>query len=269
VDYIEIEGSTPLEFRFSGSTQASLMATSAYSGRYLWWSNRGDDSNPRLTRVVDLTDNRSAQLSFWAWHHIEEDWDYAYVVVGTTADGTLPADLNSPEIAWTILRDPGLSCTVSNPNNGNLGCGFTGLSDGWELREADLSDYAGQEIALRFEYVTDAAVNQAGFAIDDIALTADDELLFFDDSEAMAEEWFVEGFVRHANILPQKWIVQLITFPNSGDITVERLIFADQTSGLWTIPLGADTDRAILAISAIAPVTTEVAFYEYTLSTQP
>jgi hypothetical protein len=75
--------------------------------------------------------------------------------------------------------------------------------------------------------------------------------------------------VRHANILPQKWIVQLITFPDNGDITVERLIFADQTSGVWTIPLGVDTDRAILAISAIAPVTTEVAFYEYTLSTQP
>jgi immune inhibitor A len=269
VDYIEIEGQTPLEFRFSGSTETSLIATTAYSGRYLWWSNRADESNPRLTRLIDLTDNESARLSFQAWYHIEEDWDYAYVVVGTTADGTIPDDLSSPDIAWTILRDPGLLCTTSNPNNGNLGCGFTGSSNGWDLREADLSAYTGQEIALRFEYVTDAAVNQAGFAIDDVSVVADGDLLFFDDIETLADEWFAEGFVRHANLLAQKWIVQLLSYHNSGEITVDRLIFTDQTAGLWTIPLSRETDRAILAISALAPVTTEVATYEYTLSIQP
>jgi immune inhibitor A len=267
VDYIEVEGRTPLEFRFSGSTQTTLMATTAYSGRYLWWSNRADESNTQLTRRIDLTDNQTALLSFWAWHHIEEDWDYAYVVVGTADDGTLPADLSSTDITWTILDDADLGCTISNPNNGNLGCGFTGSSNGWELLEADLSAYAGQEIALRFEYITDAAVNQAGFAIDDISVTVDGELLFFDDSETLAEEWIAEGFVRHANVLPQTWIVQLITFHNTGDVDVERLIFTDQTSGVWTIPLGPESNRAILAISALAPVTTEVAPYEYTLST--
>ena len=269
VDYIEIQGQAPLDLRFSGSTQTSLIATTAYSGRYLWWSNRADESNTRLTRVLDLTENESAQLSFWAWHHIEEDWDYAYVVVGTTPDGTVPADLASADIAWSILSDPGLGCTTSNPNNGNLGCGFTGLSEGWELRQADLSDYAGQEIALRFEYVTDAAVNQAGFAVDDIAVVADGDLLFFDDVETTGDAWIAEGFVRHANVLPQKWIVQLITFDRAGDISVERLLFGDETTGLWTIPLALKRDRAILTISALAPVTTEIALYEYTLSSKP
>lgn len=269
VDYIEIRGNDPLTFAFSGSTQVKLMDTDAHSGRYLWWSNRGDESNPRLTRLLDLTDRTSAELTFWSWYHIEQDWDYAYVVVGTTDDGALPEDLTDPRIRWEILDDPGLNCTTSNPNNGNLGCGLTGLSAGWERLQADLSRFAGQEIALRFEYVTDAAVNQAGLAIDDITVTADGETLFSDDSESAGEPWIDEGFVRHANVLPQRWLVQLVTFEDDGDIHVERLLADGDAEGTWEIPLSSDTSRAVIAVSAVAPTTTEVAIYETTLSIAP
>ncbi|MGC9469501.1 MAG: hypothetical protein ACP5HS_12975 [Anaerolineae bacterium] len=267
VDYVEIEGRGPLEFRFTGNTQARLMATDAYSGKYLWWSNRGDESDPRLTRVIDLSEATSASLDFWSWYHIEEDWDYAYVVVGTTEDGTLPSDLEDASIDWEILNDPGLACTTRNPNNGNLGCGITGRSDGWEPMEANLDRFVGQEIALRFEYVTDAAVNQSGFAVDDVRVTVDGQVLFEDDSEMDDDTWIAEGFVRHANVLPQRWIVQLVTFGNTT--SVSRLLFGDQSSGTWSIPLGSDAQRAVITISAVAPVTTEPAVYEYELIAQP
>ncbi len=266
VDYIEISGRNPLTLDFTGSNLVRLLNTDAYSGRYLWWSNRADESHTRLTRRVDLGDVASATLAFQGWYHIEKDWDYAYVVVGTTDAGSLPEDLEDPQIRWQILEDEGLGCTTSNPNNGNLGCGLTGRSQGWEQLEADLTPFAGQEIALAFEYVTDAAVNQPGLAIDDIILTADGVTILGDDVESGEGDWIAEGFVRHANLLPQRWIVQLVTFGDGDHVTVQRLLSGEAISGTWTIPLTAASSRAVLAISATAPATTEPATYTYTLS---
>lgn len=243
------------------------MDTDAHSGKYLWWSNREDESDSRLSRRLDLTSATHVSLEFWSWYHIEEDWDYAYVVVGTTASGIIPSDLNSTDIRWTILDDTTLGCTESDPNNGNLGCGITGQSNDWEKLSVNLDDYTGQEVVLRFEYITDAAVNQAGLAIDDISIIVDGVNVVDDDAESNQTEWVAEGFVRHANILPQEWIIQLVTF---GDETqVSRLLFLDGTSGEWTIPLGGQITNAVLAISAVAPFTTEEAVYRYNLLQEP
>ena len=267
VDYIKVQSKAPVAFSFSGSTQTMLMDTQAYSGKYLWWSNREDESDSRLTRIVDLRDATEAQLRFWAWYHIEEDWDYTYVVVGTTAEGTIPSDLNSTDIHWEILDDSDLGCRSINPNGNNFGCGLTGKSDDWEQLSADLSAYAGQEIALRFEYITDAAVNQSGFALDDVEVVVDGQTLFFDDIETNADEWIAEGFVRHANILPQTWIVQLVI--EGDEPQVGRLLMQNGTSGTWTIPLSSRQDEATIVVSALAPVTTEMAAYEILLEPAP
>ncbi len=263
VDYIKIEGETPVRFTFTGATQTALMDTQAHSGKYLWWASREDESDARLTRIVDLRNATTAELHFWAWYYIEEDWDYAYVVVGTTASGDIPDDLGSKTIKWHILDDNRLGCRTTNPQGNNFGCGLTGKSD-WTLLAADLSAYVGQEIALRFEYITDAAVNQAGFAIDDVEIVADGQTLFSDDMETDGKNWINEGFLRHANILPQQWIVQLVLYGDTPQ--VQRLLMLNGTAGEWTIPLNAQQDRAVIVISALAPVTTEKATYELTLT---
>ncbi len=267
VDYIKVQSKVPVSFSFSGSTQTVLMDTQAYSGKYLWWSNREDESDARLTRIIDLRTASAAELRFWAWYHIEEDWDYAYVVVGTTDSGTIPSDLNSTAIRWEILDDGDLGCRANNPNGNNFGCGLTGGSDVWEQLSADLSAYVGQEIALRFEYVTDAAVNQSGFALDDVEVIVDGQTLFFDDMETHNGDWIAEGFVRHANILPQTWIVQVVI--DGDEPQVERLLMQNGTSGTWTIPLDRQQSEAIITVSALAPVTTEVATYEILLEPIP
>jgi len=269
VDYIEIDARQPLNLTFAGSTQTRLMATDAHSGKYLWWSNRADESAPRLSRVIDLTGAATAEMSFWAWYHIEEGWDYAYVAVGTSEAGTIPDDLADPAISWHILEDAGLGCTQADPNSANLGCGLTGSSDGWEQLSADLGDYVGQEIAIRFEYITDAAVNQAGLAIDDVVVMADGTAIVDDDVEEQDSAWVAEGFVRHANVLPQRWLLQLIEYGNGGEVTVTRLLSGGETSGEWTLPLGDTADSAVLVVSAAAPVTTESAPYEYSLTVAP
>jgi hypothetical protein len=267
VDYIKVQGRSPVSFSFSGSTQTVLMATQAYSGQYLWWSNREDESNTRLTRIVDLRNASEAELRFWAWYHIEEDWDYAYVSVGTTASGVMPSDVNDHNIRWDILEDRSLDCRSTNPNGNNFGCGLTGQSAGWQQLSADLSAYAGQEIALRFEYITDAAVNQAGFALDDVAIVVDGLTVFFDDMEKHTDGWIDEGFVRHANVLPQTWIVQLVL--DGPEPQVERLLMQNGTLGTWTIPLSNQQNEAVITVSALAPVTTELATYEILLEPIP
>ncbi len=266
VDYIEVESREPLRFTFTGSTETKLINTQAHSGKYLWWSNRTDESDTRLTRIVDLSAAQTAALDFWAWYHIEEDWDYGYVMVGVTDNGRIPADLGSSAIRWQILDDAGLDCTSVDPNGNSFGCGFTGQSNGWEQLHADLTPYVGQEIALRFEYITDAAVNQPGFAIDDVTLTVDNEIILDDDCEQEDSNWIGEGFVRHANVLPQEWSVQVVTYDGARPQAVQRLLLADETQGEWTLTFDNKVDRAIIIISALAPVTTERAPYQFTLT---
>ena len=40
----------------------------------------------------------------------------------------------------------------------------------WVSEQIDLSPFAGKQILLRFEYVTDGALNKPGFLLDNIAI---------------------------------------------------------------------------------------------------
>ncbi len=250
-DYIELQGKQPLTFSFTGSTQVGLVNATAHSGRYVWWSNRGDDSNMMLTRSFDLSDaGEKVTLDFWTWYDIEADWDYAYVEVSPDGGET-----------WDILTTP--SGTGTNPNGNSFGWAYTGQSgDGeepaWIQERVDLSAYAGQDVQVRFEYITDDAVNRPGFVVDDVTIP---EIGYATDFEGVEDGWEPAGFIRHANVLSQRWLVQLILF--GPETTVERLELNEEQSGEWTVPLNDQTDRAVISISGLAPVTTEWASYSY------
>jgi hypothetical protein len=250
-DYIELQGQQPLTFSFTGSTQVGLVDATAHSGRYVWWSNRGDDSDMMLTRSFDLSDaGEEVTLAFWTWYDIEADWDYAYVEVSPDGGET-----------WDILTTP--SGTGTNPNGNSFGWAYTGQSgDGeepaWIQERVDLSAYAGQDVQVRFEYITDDAVNRPGFVVDDVTIP---EIGYATDFEGAGDGWEPAGFIRHANVLSQRWLVQLILF--GPETTVERLDLSEEQSGDWTIPLDDQTDRAVISVSGLAPVTTEWASYSY------
>jgi immune inhibitor A len=256
-DYLELQSSAPLVVRFTGSTQVGLVDTTAHSGSYAWWSNRGDDSNMTLTRAFDLSNVSEATLEYWVWYDIEEDWDYAYLEVSSDNGQS-----------WQILETP--SGTDSNPNGSSFGWGYTGASGSgfrpeWILERIDLSSYAGQEVLVRFEYVTDDAVNKPGLLLDDMAIPEAGYAAHFETSDG---GWESSGFIRHANVLPQRWLVQLILF--GDETTVQRLELSDEQAGEWTIPLGDGVhSRAVIAVSALAPVTTELGSYTYGIEMQP
>jgi bacillopeptidase F (M6 metalloprotease family) len=166
--------------------------------------------------------------------------------------------------SWTILQTPHSATT--NPSGNAYGPGYTGQSEGWLEESLDLTPYTGQEVLIRFEYVTDDAVNRPGWTIDDLGIP---EIGFSDDVETELNDWQAEGFIRMDNVLPQRFTVQVIEI--GPDLTTVRPLALDETnSGTLTITdLGNRVERAILIISGLTPVTSQPASYEYRLTAAP
>ena len=87
------------------------------------------------------------------WYDIGTDWDYAYLEVSTNGG-----------ITWETV--PGNHTTTSDPNGNNRGNGITGSSPGWVEAIFPLTQYLGQDLELRFDYVTDAYELEEGIYID-------------------------------------------------------------------------------------------------------
>jgi hypothetical protein len=265
-DYVEIRGSGNLDIDFRGATTTRLASNEPYSGQYAWWANREDDSDARLTRAFNLSGVDTATLSFWTWYDIEDDWDYGYVMVSADGGET-----------WTPL--PTEDTVDTNPNGNSFGWALTGCSGDptstepgdpcnaqWIEQTADLTAFAGSdEVLVRFEYITDDAVNYPGFFVDDVSIP---EIDYFDDMESGAEGWVSEGWILSDNILRQGWLVQLIELGDGQDPVITRIPVDENGVAQWTVENLGRRKNAILAISGLAPVTTEKALYEYTITQQ-
>src|SRR5690606_17623648 len=156
----------------------------------------------RLTRAFDLTTvaaDTPVEMQVSMWYDIETDYDYGYVLA--SRDGQ----------KWDIL--PGQSTTTENPSGNSFGHGYTGVSSpqdaaaAWVTEVFDLSAYTGEEILIRFEYVTDDAVNDPGWFIDEISIPAIDYSTSFEEG---SEAWESEGWILTDNRLPQHWLLQIL-----------------------------------------------------------
>ena len=240
-DYLDARnapgGST---FSFDGSDSIDVGVPDA-SGPY-WWSNRGDGIDTRLTREIDLRDAEKATLRFKTWYAIEDGWDYGYVAVSTDQGET-----------WTALR--GTQTTGYNPVDAAYGPGYTGESGGWIQEEADLSAYAGENVLLRFEYITDDATNQTGLAIDDIEIP---EIEYSDDASGDGD-WEIEGFVRVTGPMEQRFIVQKIEGTRDAPVVTEVELDSENRG---EIAIGEST---VIVISGATANTAEKARYEWSV----
>ena len=139
-----------------------------FAGSRYYYSGQGDGLDHFMTKSVSLP--AGATLAAKVRYQIEEDWDYAYVVVSTNGGAS-----------WTPVAT-NLS-TNTNPNGQNFGNGITGTSGGnYVDLTASLAAYAGQTVLLGFRYWTDVAVAEPGISIDEIAITG----LPVDGAEAAA-----------------------------------------------------------------------------------
>ncbi|MBX6770545.1 MAG: immune inhibitor A [Chloroflexi bacterium] len=246
--YYRIQVDRPATLIFTGARDGQLIGADPHGAPWEWWSNRGDSIDSRLTRTVDLRGVSGAQLSFWAWYDIEKDFDYAYIEVSTDGGQT-----------WQTI--PTGDTTRSNPNGQNYGDGLTGESGGaaprWVHEEADLTPYAGKEVLLRFEYVTDDSYNGDGLALDDIEIPE----IGFHDTVQSDNGWIAEGFVRIDNQWRQPYLVEALS-PSTSPPVRRLPLDANQQARLVLQP----GKPIILAIAGLAPVTTHPAPYRIAIT---
>ncbi len=244
VDYIEISCNGDYTLNFSGATTESILPTDPFSGKYFFWSNTGDHSNMALEKEFDFTEvNQPIEMIYQTWYDIEKDYDYVYVSASIDGEN------------WELLNST--SCTWSNPTGNNYGCGLNGKSAGWREEVIDLDSYAGEKVTIRFDYVTDAAVNGVGMAIDDIQI---DAIGYFSDFESDDGGWAGSGFVRIQNLLPQKYQVNVISF--GDEISVTPLILDHGNQASFDFSINSKKGSIVLVVSGTTPFTNQKADYQ-------
>lgn len=248
--YVTSTGSGRMIIEFQGQPETTLLSTAPHSGETCWWSNQGDSIDSTLTRTIDLSSVESATLRYWTYYDIEEFWDYAYVVVSTDGGAT-----------WHIVDTE--RATSFNPNGNAYGAGLTGQSGGWVQDSADLSEYAGQQVLLRFEYITDDAVFSKGACFDDFKIP---EIEWSDDTSD-GGDWTANGFALVEETVPTQYLVQVIHEKKSGDPVVYRVPVDAHGAGRLVVNDIGEDDLIVAVVSAVTRHSTTPT--EYTLSISP
>ena len=249
VEYTELRSiSEPVTLSFQGPTTVPLLPVDVGSSG-CWWSNSGDSIDATLSHRVDLPRGSTASMDYEVWFEIEEDWDYVYVEVSVDGGEN-----------WMIIESPATS--PENPIGNGFGPGYTGRSGGWLKESIDLSPFAGGDVWVRFQYVTDDAINASGACFRDLSISIDGAApgIAADDPD-----WEAQGFVFTDNVVRQEFQVQLIT---SGDEPQVRQVPLDaNNAGEVTVLPPGDGERLIVAAAALAEKTRQPV--SYTLSVAP
>jgi hypothetical protein len=141
----------------------TLSSTLAAVGTRSFYSGNGNNLYNTMTMVAPYTLGMGTTLTCWLWYDIEPGWDYAY----------LEASIDQGFIWRTV---PGTCTTTGDPNGANRGDGITGSSGGWRFAQFYLDDlgviWEDVIVMLRFSYVTDEAVSEAGIYVDMVTPTA-------------------------------------------------------------------------------------------------
>lgn len=243
VHYIRISCPGSYTIDFAGVQEVGILPVDAYSGDYAFWSNKGDESTMALSQTFDFREvTGPLTLSYWTWYDIEAGYDYVYLVA--SEDGA----------SWEMLETP--RGTDLDPSGNNYGWGYNGVSGGWVHESVDLSRFAGSQVQLRFEYVTDAAVNGEGLLLDDVAIPQID---YFSDFEKDDGGWVASGFVRIQNRLPQTYLVSLI---RTGAITTVETIHVASGESLQLAEVG----EVVMVVSGTTRFTRQPAEYRFRIT---
>ncbi|NQW21913.1 MAG: immune inhibitor A [SAR202 cluster bacterium] len=256
VEYTELESiSGPFTLSFKGPTTGRLLPVDVGSTG-CWWSNSGDSIDSTLTRRVGLPAGTTGTLDYEVWFEIEEAWDYAYVEASIDGGST-----------WRIIETPASS--PENPIGASFGPGYTGSSNrpgnnGWIKESVDLSSYAGTNLQVRLQYVTDDAISASGacfrgLSISTLARNKLDRTSGLIDNPDGIYDWQANGFVFTDNVVRQDFQVQLITV---GKEPLVRQVPLDATnSGKLTITPPVNGERLIVAVGTLAEKTRQPTSY--------
>lgn len=130
--------------------------------------NYGNNQNKTITlsEPIDLTDALGANVTFFARWDIEKSWDYTQFQVSTDGGNTWIPQCGK-------FTNSG-SSNNSQPTGEPL---YDGVQLEWVQEEINLSDYLGESILARFQFVSDGAVTRDGFYFDDLTFNILDETI--------------------------------------------------------------------------------------------
>jgi hypothetical protein len=253
VDYIRFTCKGSYTLHFEGSIQVPLLPEDPHSGHYAIWSNKNNSSDMTFTRTFDLTSySGPLSLNYWTWYDIEEGWDFVYLEASTDGEH------------WKILSSP--SGTDEDTQGNNYGWGYTGYSGGkstpvWIYETVDLTQFAGQTLTLRFEYITDSNLTGEGFLLDDLSIP---QIGYNTDFEADVAGWQFDGWAHIQNVLPQTYRLALIS---EGDTTdIQYITLNSDISADIPLKIGEAVDNVVLVVSGTARFTRQLAPYRINMS---
>ncbi len=117
-----------------------------------------------LSPQIDLSGLLGPITLSWAQQFSLESatFDHAFVEVREVGGA-------NPRAVWEWL-DATMSVTVGNPSS------TIDQAAGWGIYHVDISEYAGKMIEVRFHFDSDTTVQLAGWSVDDVSVTACQEL---------------------------------------------------------------------------------------------
>ncbi len=243
VHYYVLNKTGKTTISFAGDTLATLMSAPPPSGQPVWFAPGMDDTSATLTLRLNLRDLTDATLRFRAWYDLEEEWDFAYVAVSMDNGRT-----------WELLSPDNMVAGEYGPAFGGRSANARGATNNWVQEAISLRRYAGQEILVRFEVLTDSSIVGQGFALDDVHVP---EMSAARALETTVSGWQAEGFVNVAWQLPQQW--QLLFIQNAPTPQVIPLPLNSLNQGQWTVDAGQE--GGVLVVIPLTPFTDYIANY--------
>ncbi len=177
------------------------MAVPVWQGDYYWWGGKLDQANAMMTTANPIAiPAGGATLSFDLVYEIEDEWDFLWIQAsddgGTTWDTLTNANTQCDHDPGWIGGNYGFPDDLCGAGLG----GFYGYNANWPDPEAqtfDLAAYAGQNILLRFWFMTDWATTYTGAFVDNVAVMDGATTIFADNAEAGDANWvYADPWVR-------------------------------------------------------------------------
>lgn len=240
IDYIDLDLNGPVTLTFAGDTAVELVDPPSGDG-LIWYAPPANSSRAQLTAAVDLTDLSSATLSFSAWYDLEPDYDFAYLSASTDGGRT-----------WRPLDSEYGLPGAFGPAWGGTSHRQPGNENGWVREAIALDRYAGQEVLLRFDVLSDFDKFGRGFALTDLTIP----------QLAEQPDWQANGFIETGAIVPQMWEVRLV---REGRVPEVTPLILDSSNRLQaSVDLGPE--GGALIIMPLTPFTDAAAEYWLTIS---
>lgn len=249
-DYLSFSAPGTYDITFDGTDLVNILGVTPRSGDWMWWSYNNDSSSARLTGAFDLTGLDTATLVFSAWWDVEDDIDWMHVLVSD--DGGQSWDIVGGSHATRYGRHA-------------PGPFYSGRSTEWVDERIDLSQYVGQTVLIRFEYLTDGSVSLPGVVLDDIGIA---ELNYLDTVEEPLSVWYPEGFLRVPQAVDQNWAVAVLLQDAAQNTSVYPLPLDNNHTGGLTITV-PEHGTATVVIGAMAPFSSECARYKIAIQPRP